>query len=58
MGKKWEGVEDRGSGTVTVQAWTGFRVERVNVFKRECVSKCECVRGKQKTNKISNSGLV
>lgn len=48
MGKKWEGVEDRGSGTVTVQAWTGFRVERVNVFKRECVNKCECVKGKKR----------
>ena len=37
MGNKWEGVEDRGSGT-------GFQVECVNVLKREC----ECVRKKKK----------
>lgn len=36
-GNKWEGVEDTGSGT-------GFQVECVNVVRRECVSKCECVR--------------
>lgn len=36
MGNKWEGVEDRGSGTVSIKAWTGFQVECV-MSLRECV---------------------
>lgn len=46
MGNKWEGVDDRGSGAVSVKARTGFQVECVNVLKRECVS--ECVKKKKK----------
>lgn len=42
MRNKWEGVEERGSGTVGLR--TGYTFSRVNIFKRECVSKCEGVK--------------
>lgn len=54
-GNKWEGVENRGSGA-------GFQEECVNILKRACVSKCECVRRKEKKQtkgaKRCNRGLA
>lgn len=48
MGNKWEGAEDRGSGTVGVKARTGFQVECVNVLKRESVLASVNVLGKKR----------